>query len=135
MKTIYLSLILGFVAIFSLHAQNLYDELVAPYAESYSTIPEDFFYANDFDFKMNSNHSQFSIFNSQLSTPSEDWLTNRFGANYADSQQGYLDTPYGDPENGLKIPIGKGVNILLFIIGLYACVIIFRKKMQINRFM
>ena len=131
MKTIYLSLILGFVAIFSLHAQSSYDESVAPYADSYSTIPEDFFCANDFDFKMNSNHSQFS----QLSPPSEDWLTNRFGANYADNQQGYLDTPYGDPENGVKIPMGNGIGILLFIIGLYACIIVFRKKTQINRFM
>ena len=132
-KTIYLSLTLGFATILSLHAQGSYDELVVPYADSYATTPEDFSFADDLNFDVNSNHSQLSTFNSQLPTnsPSENWLTNLFGASYAKSQQGYLDTPYGTQESATKIPVGNGTMILTLIIALHTIIIFIRKKLRV----
>ena len=135
MKTIYLNIFLVLTASLSLHAQYSFSESISPYANSYATTPEDLSFANDFNFGMTSD--PFTVHGSPASpfaglTPAEDWLTNLFGANYAISPQGYLDTPYGTQENGLKIPVGNGTRVLLLIIGLYATIIFIRKKQRFN---
>ena len=80
-----------------------------------------------------------STFNSQFSTyspfsPSEDWLTNRFGANYLLVYDDWKDLPYSSAESGLKIPVGNGITILPFVIGIYAIIVFIRKKLRIEGF-
>ena len=136
MKTIYISIFFILITAFSLQAQFLSDESISPFADSYTALSQDFSSDDDLNFGMNLNHSPFSTFNFQFSqlSPSEDWLVNQFGASYAISKQGYLDTPYGLQENATKIPVGNGTIILTMVIGLYTIVIFIRKKLRNQRF-
>ena len=132
MKTIYFT-ILFFVAAFSLQAQFSSDESYSSYSDSFASSPQDFSSAGDLNFGMDLNHSSFSTFNFQFS-PSEDWLVNQFGASYAISKQGYLDTPYGTQDNATKIPLGNGIMMLTIVVCLYTIIIVIRKKLRILRF-
>ena len=138
MKTIYISLILAFTTTLSLQAQSSFDELVVPYADLHSTATDDFSFANDLIFGKDLNHFPLSTFNFQLSSlsPSEDWLTNRFGATYAGGSpyDDWLELPYSKSETGLKIPVGNGMSVLLLVAGLYGCIIIYRKKLRVEEF-
>lgn len=140
MKTVYLTVVFALTATFSLCAQFLLEEtgmstyespagfLYAPYSgQAYS--PQESLYSpfalSLEALDLTAAYSLFSADNRLASTsfgftPSEAWLTNAFGASYADeNSSGYLETPYGTPENALKIPLGNGTYILLLIAGMY----------------
>ena len=130
MKTIYFTIVF-LATVFSLQAQNLLDEQVAPYVNSHTASSQNFSSAGDLNFGMGT-----SPFFDQDSppSPSEDWLYNLFGADYAKSDQGYLDTPYGSPENASKIPIKNGTMTLTLIVCLYVLILFIRKKLRIIGF-
>ena len=137
MKTIYLSLILIFATTLSLRAQFLSYEAITPFADSHMAPPQDFLFADELNFGIT-----FSPFAVQSSltysfndlSPSEDWLVNRFGANYLPNSDGYLDIPYGTQENALKIPIGNGPMLLTFIGCLYILILFIREKLWVEEF-
>ena len=137
MKTIYIT-ILFLIATFSLQAQFLFEESINPFADSYTAPSQDFSSNGDLNFGMDLNHSPFSTFNFQFSqlSPSDDWLTNRFGAAYAGGSSGdWLMLPLSDPATtGLKIPVGNGSTTLIMVIGLYTIIIFIRKKLRIEGF-
>ena len=141
MKTIYICIFLVLATTFSLQAQFLSDETFLLYSDSFASSSQDFSSAGDLNFEMDLNHSPFSTFNFQLPTysslsPSDDWLTNRFGATYAGgSSDGWLMLPQSNPgATGLKIPVGNGTMTLMLIIGLYTIIISIRKKLRIEGF-
>ena len=131
MKTIYLSVFLVLATAFSLQAQFLYDESIEPFANSYFTSSENYLFGDELNF--GTAYSPFAMQASPFAslTPSEDWLMNRFGTAYAgDPYDDWLNLPQSSLENGLKIPIGNGIIVLIVITGLYGAIIIFRKKLR-----
>ena len=136
MKTIYFTIIFLVATIFSLQAQFLPDESYSPYSDSFASSSQNFSSAGDLNFGMDLNHFQLSTFNFPFSTysPSEDWLVNLFGADYATTYEGWHILPYSDPDTGLKIPVGNGTAILTIVIGLYTIILFIRKKLRILRF-
>ena len=138
MKTIYISIFLVLATAFSLQAQFLSDDLYSPYSDFFTSSSQDFIYASDFYLGMAD--SPFSVYGSQYSSfsqllPSENWLTNQFGANYLpDYHDGWQILPYSDPYSGLKIPVGNGVMILTIAISLYTMILFTRKKFGVDGF-
>ena len=126
MKTIYICIFLALATSLSLQAQFSSDESYSPYSDSFVSSSQDYSSASDLNFGTELNHSPLSL--------SEDWLVNQFGASYAKSKQGYLDTPYGTQENATKIPLGNGTMTLAMVISLYTIILFIRKKLRILRF-
>jgi len=126
MRTIFASIILLLSATLLLHARSNEPFSYSPYVYS----------DNEFHYQPYWGYgSDYSLSSPYTSSSSEDVFYEPFSesASLRSTVNGWLDIPYGDVSNALKMPVGGGGWGMLFVLMIYAFVIYFRRrKINVN---